>query len=84
MSGERVTQDMIEAELDAASIQFHQFPNTTVTVAAVKLRNGFALVGHSACVSPDLFDAQVGKELALRNARDQLWSLLGFRLRDAL
>ena len=48
------------------------------------LRNGFTVVGHSACVSPENFDADVGRKIARQNAVDQIWPLLGFRLRDSL
>jgi hypothetical protein len=40
--------------------------------------------GHSACVSPENFNAQIGADIAISKARqaakDKLWELLGFNL----
>lgn len=55
-----------------------------LTICVLVLRNGFTVVGHSACVSPENFDADVGRKIARQNAVDQIWPLLGFRLRDQL
>lgn len=55
-----------------------------LTFCVLVLRNGFTVIGHSACVSPENFDADVGRKIARQNAVDQIWPLLGFRLRDQL
>ena len=55
-----------------------------LTFCVLVLRNGFTVVGNSACVSPENFDADVGRKIARQNAVDQIWPLLGFRLRDSL
>lgn len=84
LNAPRVTPLALDSEIAAAEIQYHQFPGTTVTVAAVKLRNGYVLVGKSAAASPLNFDPEIGRQVALKDAREQLWALLGFRLRDQL
>lgn len=55
-----------------------------LTFCVLVLRNGFTMVGKSACVSPENFDAEIGKRIARENAIEQLWPLLGFRLADKL
>lgn len=44
--------------------------------------------GHSACVSPENFNSEVGRELALtaatKAARDKLWELEGYALWKSL
>jgi hypothetical protein len=55
-----------------------------LTICVLQLRNGFIVTGESACASAANFDAQLGRDIAFRNARDKLWALLGFRLRDDL
>ena len=55
-----------------------------LTFCVLVLRNGFTVTGESACASPENFDAAVGRAIAKRNARDKIWGLLGFRLRDQL
>lgn len=82
LTAPRVTPQDLDAEV--VDRQFYVFPGTTVTVCLLMLANGFTLVGHSACASPENFDAELGRGIAERNAKDQLWALLGFRLRDKL
>jgi len=48
------------------------------------LTNGFTVVGQSACVSPENFNADIGRKVARDNAVSQLWPLLGFRLADRI
>ncbi|MFV1850131.1 MAG: Gp49 family protein [Thalassospira sp.] len=64
--------------------QYHVFPGTTLTVCALTLKNGFHVVGESACASPDNFDREIGRKIARDNARNQIWKLEGYRLRSAL
>lgn len=67
-----------------AGEQFHVFPGTTVTVCCLTLRNGFTVTGESACASPENFDAEIGRSVARENARQKIWPLLGFALRQRL
>jgi len=84
LTAPRVTPDDLDQAMAAADIQYHVFPDTTVTVCCATLDNGYALVGKAAAASPENFDADVGREVAYKDARNQLWALLGFRLRDSL
>jgi hypothetical protein len=63
---------------------YHVFPGTTVTVCCLKLRNGFTVTGESACASPENFNEQVGRDIARTNARDKIWMLEGYLLRNKL
>lgn len=58
---------------------------TTSTFAHAYLDGKFYLAtGHSACVSPENFDAEIGQKIALNKAeamaKDKLWELEGYRL----
>lgn len=64
--------------------KFHVFPGTTLTVCCIELPNGFTVVGESACASPENFNADVGKKIAFANAREKVWALEGYALRNAL
>ena len=55
-----------------------------LTFCVLILRNGFTVVGHSACASPENFNAEIGRRIARENAEREIWPLLGFRLRDQL
>lgn len=53
--------------------------------AVITTRNGFAVTGRpSASVSPENDDAEIGKKVALDNARQEMWSLMGYALKDRL
>lgn len=55
-----------------------------LTLCVLVLHNGFTVVGTSAVVSPENFDAEIGRKIARADAVNQMWPLLGFRLRDKL
>ncbi|VDS10029.1 hypothetical protein PARHAE_03240 [Paracoccus haematequi] len=82
LTAARVTPDMLDEEI--AGEDYHVFPNSCLTVCALTLQNGFTVTGESACASPQNFDAEIGRQIARRNAREKIWPLLGFRLRDRL
>lgn len=74
------------ADIDAQIVgeQYHVFPDTTMTVCLLTLKNGFSVTGESAAASPENFDEQIGRDIARRNARDKIWSLEGYALRNKL
>jgi hypothetical protein len=55
-----------------------------LTFCVLVLRNGFTVTGESACASPENFDAELGREIAKRNAMTKIWPLLGYELRTKL
>ena len=56
-----------------------------LTFCVLVLRNGFTVTGESACViSPENFNAEIGRRVAREHAVNKIWPLLGFRLRDKL
>lgn len=82
LTAPRVTPQRIEDV--QADVQYHVFPSTTVTVCCITLKNGFTVVGESACASPENFDADLGRKIALKNAQDKIWALEGYALRERL
>jgi hypothetical protein len=55
-----------------------------VTFCVLMLRNGYKVVGTSACVSAANYDAVKGRTLAREDAVDKMWSLLGYALAEKL
>ena len=51
-----------------------------LTLCVLVLRNGFTVVGESACISPENFDAQRGREIAREHAVEKVWPLMGYAL----
>ena len=55
-----------------------------LTFCVLVLRNGFTVTGESACVSPENFDAELGRKIARQNAIAKVWPLMGYALRERL
>lgn len=73
-------------DVDAAIVgeQFIVFPGSQTTVCELTLANGFRVTGESACASPENFDAEIGQKVARENARNKIWMLLGYELKNKL
>ena len=78
----RLNPELIDSVI--VSEQYHVFPNTTLTVCALTLRNGFIVVGESAAASTANFNADIGRRIARDNARNKIWQLEGYLLRERL
>lgn len=55
-----------------------------LTVCVLVLKNGFTVVGKSACASPENYNKELGIKIARANAREQIWALEGYALRSKL
>lgn len=82
LNAPRLNPDMIDATI--VSEQYHVFPGTTMTVCALTLRNGYLVTGESAAASPENFDQAIGRKIARDNARNKIWALEGYLLRESL
>jgi len=59
-------------------------PLQLLTFCVLVMRNGFTVTGQSACVSPENFDAKIGREIAREDAIDKVWPLMGYALKEKL
>jgi hypothetical protein len=82
LNAPRLNPDMIDATI--VSEQYHVFSGTTLTVCALTLRNGYIVTGESAAASPENFDQSIGRKIARENARNKIWALEGYLLRERL
>lgn len=55
-----------------------------LTFCVLVLKNGFTVTGESACASPENFDPEIGRKIARENARNKIWPLEGYLLRERL
>ena len=79
-----VTQEQITNIMDNAEYQvFHRVFGKQCIVAA-KLENGFTIVGESACVDPDIYQEDIGEELAKKQIENKLWELEGYLLQNII
>lgn len=74
------------ALIDAAIVreQYHVFDGTQTMIACLTLTNGFTVTGESACASPENFNEEIGRKIARENARDKIWLLEGYLLKQKL
>jgi len=82
LTAPHLTPDDIDAQIHAA--QYAVFPGTTMTVCCLTLKNGYNVIGESACASAENFDADLGRRIAFNNARNKIWPLAGYALREQL
>ena len=82
LNAPRLNPQMIDDTIN--SEQYHVFPGTTLTVCALTLRNGYIVTGESAAASPANFDQAIGRKIARENARNKIWALEGYLLRENL
>lgn len=77
----RVTEARINEVI--ASADYYRLDGT-LTVCVLCLVNGWAVTGESACASPENFDEQIGRDIAFANAREKIWALEGYLLKQWL
>ncbi len=82
LNAPRLSPDQIDAVITRED--YYVFPATTLTVCCLTLKNGFTVTGESAAASPENFDAELGKKVARSHARDKIWALEGYLLREKL
>ena len=82
LTAPRLTPDLIEATIYSAA--YHVFKGSQLTVCSLTLINGFTVSGESACASPENFDAEIGKKIAFDMARNKIWMLEGYLLKQKL
>ena len=85
LTAARITPDDINALMARVTYYVDVPEDTTSTFAHAYLDGTFFLAsGHSACVCPENFNAEIGEKIALGKAadvaRDKLWELEGYRL----
>lgn len=82
LNAPRLTPADIDSKILGAD--YHRFNGTTVTICCLYLANGFTVTGESACASPENFDEEIGRNIARNNAREKIWQLEGYLLRQRL
>jgi hypothetical protein len=82
LNAPRINIETIEQAIN--KIQFYIFPDSCFTVCLLTLKNGFNVSGESACVSEENFDKELGEKIAFKNAKDKIWQLEGYLLKENL
>jgi|TARA_Y100000034_G_scaffold132844_1_gene196818 hypothetical protein len=82
LNAPRLTPDLIDSKI--AKVDYHVFEGSCLTVCCMTLENGFTVTGESACASPENFDAEIGQKIAFDTARNKVWMLEGYLLKQRL
>lgn len=82
LNAPRLTPALIDQTIKEKA--FHVFGDTCLTVCCLTLQNGFTVTGESACASPENFDKEIGEKIAFEQARNKIWMLEGYLLKDKL
>lgn len=82
LTAPRLTPQLIDDVI--AGEQYHVFEGSCLTVCCMTLRNGFTVTGESACASPENFNEELGRKIARENARNKIWQLEGYLLKQRL
>ena len=82
LNAPRLTPELIDSVITLED--YYVFPNSMMTVCCLTLKNGFNVVGESACVSPENFNEEIGRKIARDSARNKIWALEGYLLKEKL
>lgn len=78
----KVTIEQVEDAIRGET--YTVLPDGRTTICQLTLDNGFTVDGHSACVSIENFNAELGNKYSREEAVKKVWNHLGFRLADQL
>lgn len=84
LNAPRLTPHDIDKIASNSTPQFYNFPNTTLVICALTLPNGYVVTGEAAAASPENFDFAIGATIAFANARNKIWGLEGYLLKQKL
>ena len=86
LTAPRVTLVDLKANIVHAEIVKHvSHSGQVLRWAVLTTRSGFAVTGRpSASVCPENDDAEIGEKVAIDNATQELWPLMGYALCDQL
>lgn len=79
LNAPRLTPDLIDQTI--AGVDYHVFEGSCLTVCCLTLHNGYTVIGESACISPDNFDADIGRRIAHGKAREKIWGLEAYAIK---
>lgn len=82
LTAPRLTSERIDAVIVNAS--YTVMPSGRTVVCELTLENGFTVRGEASTVSKENFDPDIGATIAYTNARDKIWELEGYLLKERL
>ena len=81
LNAPRLNPEKIDRVIESA--EYYVFGGV-LTVCCLTLSNGFKVTGESSCASPENFDKEIGEKIAYAKAKDKIWALEGYLLKEKL
>jgi len=78
LNAPRVTPAMITDFIQKETYQ--RLPGTLHTICVLTMKNGYTILGQSACISEANFNFDLGKKIAREKALEACWEMFGFAL----
>lgn len=82
LNAPRLTPDHIDSVIIGET--YTNLPDGRTVICQLTLKNGFTIDGKSACVSKENFNQEIGNKIARQNAREKIWELEGYLLKEKL
>jgi hypothetical protein len=82
LNAPRVTLDIINNLIVGAT--YTKLPSGRTLICELTLVNGYTVRGESSCVSIENFDQEIGERISFDDARDKIWQLEGYLLKETL
>ena len=86
MTAPRVTpDDLLKNITDTEIVKHVSRSGQVLRWAVLTTQNGYAVAGKPSCAaSKENDNAEIGEKLAIQNATDELWQLMGYALKERL
>lgn len=82
LNAPRVTPDLINSAI--VNETYTKLPSGRTLICELTLKNGYTVIGESSCVSIENFDLDLGKKISRENAKNKVWQLEGYLLKEKL
>jgi hypothetical protein len=82
LNAPRLTPEMIDAVITQET--YTVLPSGRTMICELTLANGFTVRGETSVVSKENFDAQLGRKISRSDARNKIWQLEAYLLKERL
>lgn len=82
LNAPRLTPELIDSVIVGET--YTVLPSKRTMICELTLKNGFTVRGESSCVSIENFNQELGEKISKADARDKLWQLEGYLLKERL
>lgn len=82
LNAPRLTPQRVDDVISSET--YTKLPSGRTLICELTLSNGYTVRGESSCVSIENFDYELGKKISREDARNKIWQLEGYLLKEKL